>query len=125
MRQHYNLGQIYRKRYIQDLPFLLPSYNHSQIEVHSTVVNRAIDSILSQLQGLYPSSTGPKLPPGLSKELLIPPFSYSDDASDIAEGYALASGRQLIGFNTGGVMKECNNLNSLQKYNLDQAHATV
>jgi hypothetical protein len=125
MRQHYNLGQVYRRKFIEEVPFLKPSYNHSQVEVHSTIANRAIDSITSQLQGLFPSTTGPKIPEGISSQLLVPPFKYSDDAGNISNGYALPSGRQLIGFNTGGVMKTCGNLDALQKYNLQQAHATV
>jgi lysosomal acid phosphatase len=79
MRQHYNLGQLIRSQYIDRIKFLRPSYNHSQIEVFSTIVDRAIDSATSQLAGLYPDGTGPILPIGLNSSLLVPPFKYSDD----------------------------------------------
>lgn len=80
MRQHYNFGQIMRQEYVDKLRFLRPSYNHSEIEVFSTIVDRAVDSVTSHLAGLYPDGTGPSLPTGINNSLLVPPFKYADDA---------------------------------------------
>lgn len=58
-RMHYLLGAHNRKRYVGTL--LSESYNQSEIYVISTDVNRTLESVSSQLQGLYPSGTGPKI----------------------------------------------------------------
>jgi hypothetical protein len=34
----------------------------NEIEVYSTNVNRTIESVTSQLYGLYPLGTGPRMP---------------------------------------------------------------
>lgn len=70
-------------------------------------------------------TTAQKLPDGISPDLIVAPYKYKDDDPDIKNQYSLPNGRQIIGFNTGGVMKYCANLDALQKYNIQQAHATV
>ena len=61
MRQHQTLGQILRKEYIENLGFLSAQYNRKEIEVYSTTTNRTVESALSQLYGLYPLGSGPRL----------------------------------------------------------------
>ncbi|XP_071792151.1 prostatic acid phosphatase-like isoform X1 [Asterias amurensis] len=53
MRQHYELGQWFRKRYST---FLNSSYVRTEISVRSTGYDRTIMSALSNLAGLYPPS---------------------------------------------------------------------
>ena len=53
MRQHYELGQWFRKRYGT---FLNSSYVRTEISVRSTAYDRTIMSALSNLAGLYPPS---------------------------------------------------------------------
>jgi hypothetical protein len=60
--------------YIEEIPFLSSSYNHSEIYVRATDVNRTLQSAYSLLMGLYPDSTGPNLPPGLDDSYKLPPF---------------------------------------------------
>lgn len=79
MRQQYNLGAMIRKQYITDLPFLKGSYNHSQIEVVCTDYNRTQMSASSFLYGLYPESTGPKVPTTINKSCLLPPYAGRTD----------------------------------------------
>ena len=89
MRQHYNLGQVLRKIYIDDLHFLSEAYNPDEIYVRSTDVNRTIMSAMSQLYGLYPLGSGPNLPEGLDPSLQLPPFA-GINASDAFFGLPLA-----------------------------------
>ncbi|CAK61322.1 unnamed protein product (macronuclear) [Paramecium tetraurelia] len=72
-RQHYVLGQWLRKRYIEDLKLLSQFYNEAEIYIESTDVNRTILSALSNLQGMYPAGTGPKINPDLNRSYLLPP----------------------------------------------------
>ncbi len=44
MNNHINLGDTLRKKYIDDLKFLSPSYNASEFHAISTDVNRTIMS---------------------------------------------------------------------------------
>lgn len=82
MRQHYNLGQTLRKIYIDELHFLSEAFNPDEIWVRSTDVNRTLVSALSQLYGLYPMGSGPKLPEGLDPSLEQPPFAgYQNDSA--------------------------------------------
>ena len=74
MRQHYNLGKELRSIYIDKLKFLSPNYSPQEFFVRSTFVNRTVVSAISQLSGLYPMGTGPKLPKKLNKNLTLPPF---------------------------------------------------
>jgi len=62
MRQHFLLGSELRQRYIVEDPVLSPSYTATQVYFRSTDVNRTLMSAQSQLMGLYPQGTGPKLP---------------------------------------------------------------
>jgi len=122
MRQHYNLGQLMRQQYVERLKFLRPSYNHSEIEVFSTTVNRAIDSATSHLIGLYPDGTGPTVPKDFNASLLVPPFKYSDDLGGES---ALPASHQIIAIKTGGVMEQCGNTGREQDKNLAEEHVSV
>lgn len=62
MRQHFLLGAELRQRYVVSDPVLMPVYNYSEVYFRSTDVNRTILSAQSQLMGLFPAGSGPKLP---------------------------------------------------------------
>lgn len=49
IRQHYVLGKTLRKEYIEDLKFLDSNFNHSQIYIRASSVNRTIMSALAHL----------------------------------------------------------------------------
>lgn len=74
-RQHYYLGQQLRKEYIIEQNFLNPSYNHSEMYVRSTDVNRTLNSAASQLYGMFPVGTGPSIPKGIDTQQLMPPYN--------------------------------------------------
>jgi hypothetical protein len=59
-RQHYLIGAEFRERYV-DEKILGTHYDPETIEVYSSAVNRTIESAESQLTGLFPMGTGPKL----------------------------------------------------------------
>lgn len=48
------------------------------MEVYSTPLNRTMNSIQSQLYGLYPPGTGPRIT-FVDRELHLPPYSNKTD----------------------------------------------
>ncbi|XP_022107334.1 prostatic acid phosphatase-like isoform X2 [Acanthaster planci] len=54
MRQHYDLGQWFRQRYVTDKKLLNSSYIRAEIKVRSTAYDRTLMSAQSNLAGLYP-----------------------------------------------------------------------
>jgi lysosomal acid phosphatase len=56
MRQHIDLGQKLRKRYVEDLEFLRPDYHNHEIYVRSTDVNRTMISAMSNMLAMYPGA---------------------------------------------------------------------
>ena len=54
MRQHFILGRLIRKLYIEDEKFLSPTYNNTELYLISSEFNRTKSSLVSHLQGLYP-----------------------------------------------------------------------
>jgi hypothetical protein len=78
MRQHYLIGYRNRKRYSD---FLSSSFDPKEMYVISTNVNRTIMSAYSQLQGLFPDGTGPKLN-DIQLKYALPPIGdldYTDE----------------------------------------------
>ncbi len=62
-KQHYDLGQQYRQRYVVDNQILSPQFNNSEIMIRSTGADRTIMSAYSNLVGIYPPGQGnPDLP---------------------------------------------------------------
>ena len=55
-RMHYLLGLRNRIRYIDEYKFLNEAFNPHEILIYSSPFNRTINSVSSQLQGLYPQS---------------------------------------------------------------------
>jgi len=55
-RMHYLLGLRNRIRYIDEYKFLNETFNPHEILIYSSPFNRTINSVSSQLQGLYPQS---------------------------------------------------------------------
>jgi len=72
------MAQLWRKEYIDNLGFLSPNYNKSEIEVISTPYNRTMSSAYALLYGLYPAGTGPRLT-FVDRYLHIPPYSNKTD----------------------------------------------
>jgi hypothetical protein len=103
MRQHFILGQALRKRYIQTLSFLSPTYNHTQIYIRSSDVNRTLMSAQSQLLGLY-YEQGPTLEPSL-RNISVPPFQGVEPL--LEEEYAIPGMIQPVWIETvlGGATK--------------------
>jgi acid phosphatase len=77
MRMHYILGYRNRQRYAG---FLSSSYNPSEIYIMATDVNRTIMSAQSQLDGLYPPSSGPEIPDNKT-EIAVPPLDVPNLAN--------------------------------------------
>jgi hypothetical protein len=76
MRQHFLLGDQYRKRYIEDAGFISAEYNKSEFHVVSTDYNRTLMSAGSHLYGLFPVGSGPNLPKNYPKEKAVPPTRF-------------------------------------------------
>ena len=49
--QQYQLGQHFRRRYIEEIPFLSPCYDPSEIYVRSTDFDRTIRSAMANMAG--------------------------------------------------------------------------
>lgn len=116
MRQHQKLGQIFRKEYIENLKFLSPTYVSSEIEVFSTPLNRTMNSIQSQLYGLYPPGSGTRLT-YVNRSLHLPPYSNKTDIEE--QNYALPKGYQPIKVkqNQKIMLTDCPNYSKFQKQN--------
>ena len=96
-----------------------PTFSKSEMEVYSTPVNRTIQSALSQLQGLYPPGTGPRLN-WAERSWHIPPYSNN---SNIAENnFALPAGMQPIRVKTSQkvMVSDCPNYDVIVQDNLDK-----
>lgn len=75
IRMHYLLGYKNYKRYSG---FLSSYPNQKEVLIMSTDINRTIQSVLSQMQGLYPLFNGPQLTETQMKNA-YPPNDLSDD----------------------------------------------
>ena len=86
MRQHYLLGQIFRKRYIEDSNFLSPTYNSSEIKVMGTSSERTQASAQAQMMGLFTPGTG-KTINDEDVQRAHPPneYDYSDWIDELGE----------------------------------------
>lgn len=76
LRQHYLLGRIYNEKYIKEGKLLSEAFDPREIYIISTDSNRTILSANAQLQGLYPSGTGPSLSQEQQKNA-VPPGNSS------------------------------------------------
>ena len=83
LRQHYLLGKEMRKKYIERLGFLSPQFNHTELYVRSTDVNRTIMSVSSHLLGLYPLGAGARFPDDYPLKLAVPPYKADYDIQDL------------------------------------------
>lgn len=61
MQQEYQLGQQFRKKYVDEYHLLPKSFEEKTMYVRSTDVNRTLMSAESVLLGLYPLGTGPRI----------------------------------------------------------------
>ncbi|KTC89875.1 histidine phosphatase family protein [Fluoribacter dumoffii] len=72
MRQEYNLGKEFRKRYMEQAHLLSEHYEQGTMYVRSTDYERTLMSAESLLMGLYPPGTGPD-----TSELSEPALPYA------------------------------------------------
>ncbi len=61
MRQEYNMGKEFRKKYVEQSHLLPEHYEYGTMYVRSTAYDRTLMSAESLLMGLYPLGTGPKV----------------------------------------------------------------
>mmetsp|Transcript_13047 Transcript_13047/g.37013 ORF Transcript_13047/g.37013 Transcript_13047/m.37013 type:complete len:308 (+) Transcript_13047:68-991(+) len=59
MRQHYELGQHYRKKFVEEKAFIPAQWHPHEIFARSTCRDRTLMSAQSFMLGLYPPGTGP------------------------------------------------------------------
>lgn len=107
MNQHCAFGGLLRDLYVKKLGFIRPSFNHSEVEVYSTNVDRTIMSAQSNLFGWFPSQTGETMPAGLDDGLMVPPYRFNDT---IKNDFALPNGHQIIPVRLNGPIHTCSNL---------------
>ena len=53
MTMHQKLGQMLRRDYIEKLDFLSKDFKDGEIDVFSTDPNRTMESVISQVYGIY------------------------------------------------------------------------
>ena len=100
MRQHFILGAELRKEYIENQEFLSSFYDPREIYVRSSDYNRTIMSALSQLSGLYPIGTGPKVSNDISYEHTLPPYTKIDYNITAFNDFSIMGGVQVIPVHT-------------------------
>lgn len=83
MRQHYLLGKEMRRKYIEQHGFLSETFNHSELYVRSTDVNRTLMSVQSHLLGLYPLGEGGLFPGDYPLERAVPPYLAKYEIRDL------------------------------------------
>ena len=76
MRSHYLLGKDIRKRYV-DTGFLSDHYDPKELFVESTQVDRTIQSVQSQLLGIYDLGSASTLKK-VQQDKALPPIEISD-----------------------------------------------
>ena len=74
-RSHYLIGVRNRRRFIEKYKFLKNNFDPEEIEIYTTDYNRTIQSVYSQLLGLYPAKTGKIISNNLINSTLIRPNS--------------------------------------------------
>ncbi|KAG7463372.1 hypothetical protein MATL_G00175850 [Megalops atlanticus] len=77
MQQLYDLGERLRKRYIEDVPFLLPGFSPTEVYVRSTNIVRTIESAKCLVAGLFHQSqegTVPIFTTEAENEILYPNY---------------------------------------------------
>lgn len=57
MRQHYLLGQAFRRHYVDNLHFLPPEFDPSLMDIRSNDYNRSLTSAEAHLLGFFPPNT--------------------------------------------------------------------
>ena len=122
MNQHYSFGGMLRDYYSTKLGFIRPVFNHSEVEVFSTAVDRTINSAQCNLFGMFPEQTGEKMPASLDESLMIPPYHYTDTIKD---SFALPNGHQMIPVDVKGPIYTCKNLSKESAKNINDEHASI
>lgn len=105
MRQHYLLGRFLRKKYIDDMKFLSPTYKREELHVSSTHIERTVESARSHLLGLYPPESNNKT---LKEEKLfktLPEINLSKDY-DTESIYALPSKYEAIAVKNNEIKRD-------------------
>ncbi|KAL4440851.1 hypothetical protein ABPG74_013832 [Tetrahymena malaccensis] len=121
--QQYQLGSQIRAEYIQNRQFLRPYFNHTEILVYSTDVNRTIMSAYAHLTALYPPGTGYNI--SVTNQTLLQTPYQNAIYYPIAGGYALPYGMSVFPVHTlpqqGSILPHyCPNYNLLIQANIKQ-----
>eukprot|EP01087_Luapelamoeba_hula_P019713 TRINITY_DN6574_c1_g2_i1.p1 TRINITY_DN6574_c1_g2~~TRINITY_DN6574_c1_g2_i1.p1 ORF type:complete len:494 (+),score=95.66 TRINITY_DN6574_c1_g2_i1:110-1591(+) len=86
MKQHFELGQKFRRRYIDKLHLFGPSYNAHEVYARSTSKERTLMSAQAFMHGLFPPGSGPDggLPGNLQ---LVPVHAEATKEDKVLLGY--------------------------------------
>jgi hypothetical protein len=79
MEQHYELGQMFRKRYVEEHGLVGSEYRGSEVYVRSTSKERTLMSAQSFMHGFYPPTKGSKRLPGGLQPVPIHAFAKHQD----------------------------------------------
>lgn len=101
MRQEYELGQAYRRTYIDESRLLPTTHDPATLRIVSTPMNRTVMSAGCMLTGLYPPGTGPRLAdgqPALPNAMqVVPVFTIPEDTHNyINPGQVAGPTRDLL-----------------------------
>jgi hypothetical protein len=79
MEQHYELGQMFRKRYVEEHGLVGSEYRGNEVYVRSTSKERTLMSAQSFMHGFYPPTQGAKRLPGGLQPVPIHAFAKHHD----------------------------------------------
>lgn len=79
MEQHYELGQMFRKRYVEEHGLVGSEYRGNEVYVRSTSKERTLMSAQSFMHGFYPPTHGAKRLPGGLQPVPIHAFAKHHD----------------------------------------------
>lgn len=105
-RQHFLIGHEVRHRYIEKEQLANSTYYFKEVEFFATNADRALESGMSQLAGMYPPSSIQHTLNDFQKKNALPPFEI-DDPSEIIDNL----GEKAIPFNLNPIFSESDRIN--------------
>jgi len=94
MKQHYDLGQKFRKRYVEDLKFVNTTYKRDEVYVRSTPKERTLMSAHSFMLGFFPAGTGPVSIPSAIQP--VPIYSVEKKSDTLLYAYKNCNRLKLL-----------------------------